>query len=123
MHTSHILFKSHFQLQRCDDNFTLLSFVSALIGAWATPQILVRESAGGRFVKGQTRVFRTGVHTPIFLTRDRDANGNQGDSRQACKSCKTKVASKCQECDVFVCFGDGKETSCWEKYHSHLVER
>ena len=120
---AHILFKSHFQLEREDDNFTLLSFMTALIGEWATPQIPVQESAGGRFGKGQTRVFRTGVHTPMCLSRDRDADGYERDIRRACKSCSKKVASKCQECDVFVCFGDGINTSCCEKFHSHLVER
>ena len=101
--------------------------MSALIDEYATPHIIVQESAGGRFGKGQTRVFRTGVHIPIFLSRDRDANGSQGLVKgihdEHASLARKKVASKCQECDVFVCFGDGINTSCCEKFHSHLVER
>lgn len=70
-------------------------------------------------------------HTPVILTSlTHPTTGIVKDRRKHCKRCKKRVNSMCYECDVGLCFRDGKSpsVSCWEIWHhpdghdSHLHE-
>ena len=114
---AHILYKQCKLPVRGDDCYSLLSFLQNVIDGWATPQVLVQEKDNGKYSKAKARVFRPGVHTPLYKHRK-----GTSETRGWCKICKKHIPTYCQECDVAVCFGDGSTpNSCWTKYHTSLV--
>ena len=38
--------------------------------------------------------------------------------RRRCKVCSEKSAYKCQQCDAFVCFGEGGTGTCFWRMHN-----
>ena len=111
---AHILYEQCKLPVREDECYSLLSFLQSVIDGWATPQVLVQEKANGKYSKAKARVFRPGVHTPLYK--------NRNETRGWCKICKKHIPTYCQECDVAVCFGDGSSpNSCWTKYLTLLV--
>jgi hypothetical protein len=142
MVNAHILWKLVNNLKRGDDGFTLLSYMRSVIDGWATPQIPVQESVGAYM---QSRVYAPGCHNPIILKESTTnleeykaavdlADGEEAQvlmkktkvcHRRTCKwgECHVKVNTKCEQCNVHLCLGDGSNNeSCWSKFHHSLVD-
>jgi hypothetical protein len=123
---AHILFRLK---HASPSSRTLFVFVSELMEAIPVYQRRdeVRADANvafqaavnqSRWWWSQQRVRRTsGTHTPDIVSRPRNANGQQQETRKRCKYCMHRLSHiYCKGCDVFLCGGD-----CWRLFHSEDV--
>ena len=105
---AHVLYMSYYNLEKGDDGYTFLSFLT----------LLVKDMCRVDSKKKQTEAAaRPPMCFPSRCTR-RSKDG--GDARRRCIQCrKRKSAVECCSCDVSLCIGDRgcAKKSCWQLHH------
>ena len=136
---AHILLREKFQLDRKEDNFTLLMFMRNLIreifaGCCENSDASEIDSGEddeplddlydlrGSYTRTSTLLSASnrlrGDHFPVQYEPRSGADGK--DSRRRCRICSKKSNVRCNNvnCNVGLCINDcGDEPNCWAKFH------
>ena len=105
---AHVLYVSYYNLEKSDDSYTFLSFLT----------LLIKDMCGVDSKKKQREAAArpptcSPVHCPRFKKEAKD-------TRRWCIQCKKrKSVVECRSCNVALCIGDRgcAEKSCWQLYH------
>ena len=108
VNNAHVMYKRYYKLERGDDGYSFLSFIT----------LLIKEMCGLDSKNGQEKAaVSPPMCLPVYYKRDSKA---KKDERQQCVHCKDKKSVvKCNGCGVALCVGTVGDTkkSCWELFH------